>query len=223
MKFRFPSKQAIERNLRGGSKVDASFVASLAGMTRQHVTRLCRKGILPGAYQTKGGHWRLRWSEGLANWIAQNQKPEGLSRVKGDETKADLEQRLCAVWEMKQLLERKAAMLQKLQRHFERAPDLGPQGRAIPELLANPFRGLVRLPESKHAAPYAKKSPAKSNAPAMGVSAFTGTAPNQAKIVAEICERLDEMEKIKHASSITFIQQLARLRSAEAHPRRLSD
>jgi hypothetical protein len=152
MKFRFPSKQAIERNLRGGSKVDASFVALLAGMTRQHVTRLCRKGILLGAYQTKGGHWRLRWSEGLANWIAQNQKPERLSREKGDETKADLQQRLCAVREMQQLLNRKAAMLQKLQRHFERAPDLGLEGPAIAELLAIPFRGSEQLPESKHVA-----------------------------------------------------------------------
>ena len=45
----------------------------------------------------------------------------------------------------------------------------------------------------------------------MVATAFTGLTPDLAKIGAEICERLDEMEELRHASSITFIQRLSRL------------
>ena len=47
-----------------------STLALWAGFTRQHVTRLCRAGVVPGAFQTRGGHWRVRPSAALARWIA---------------------------------------------------------------------------------------------------------------------------------------------------------
>ena len=48
--------------------MDASFLGFLVGVTRQHITRLCRSGKIPGAYQSKGGHWRFRWSNELSQW-----------------------------------------------------------------------------------------------------------------------------------------------------------
>lgn len=48
--------------------MDASFLGCLVGVTRQHITRLCRSGKIPGAYQSKGGHWRFRWSSELSQW-----------------------------------------------------------------------------------------------------------------------------------------------------------
>jgi hypothetical protein len=41
-------------------------LASEMGVTRRTVTRWCEAGKVPGAYRTKGGHWRLRKSRRLA-------------------------------------------------------------------------------------------------------------------------------------------------------------
>lgn len=49
-----------------GVRIDASDLALMLGITRQHLTRLSRAGHVPGAYRTKGGHWRYRWNESLA-------------------------------------------------------------------------------------------------------------------------------------------------------------
>lgn len=59
--------------LSGTSKkpIQASLLAFWVRITRQHVTRLCRAGVVPGAFQTKGGHWRVRPSKALADWIVR--------------------------------------------------------------------------------------------------------------------------------------------------------
>jgi hypothetical protein len=76
--FRFRGKGSLKENLPAfGERVDASFLAALTGMTRQHVTRLCRAGKVPGAYQSKGGHWRCRWSAMLARWVNENLSHKG--------------------------------------------------------------------------------------------------------------------------------------------------
>lgn len=73
--FHLAHKRFNKRNLPAlGERVDASFIALLTGCTRQHLTRLCRSGKVPNAYQSKGGHWRARWSRDLAHWIASNQR-----------------------------------------------------------------------------------------------------------------------------------------------------
>ena len=56
----------------------------------------------------------------------------------------------------------------------------------------------------------------------MVATAFTGLTPTLARIGAEICERLDEMEELKHASSITFIQRLSRLSILSPYAYRLT-
>ncbi len=77
--FRFRSKGMKKQNLPAfGERVDASFVAALVGMTRQHVTRLCRAQKIPGAYQSKGGHWRFRWSGELYGWVNANLSGAGV-------------------------------------------------------------------------------------------------------------------------------------------------
>jgi hypothetical protein len=71
----------LEPNL--GSRVDASELALMWGITRQHLTRLCREDKVPSAYRTKGGHWRFRWSNELAAAInAKDFVPATRSREK---------------------------------------------------------------------------------------------------------------------------------------------
>jgi|UniRef100_UPI00404B4048 hypothetical protein len=55
-----------------GERVNATEIAEIIGCTRQHFTRLCRSGQVPAAYQSKGGHWRVRWTKELASWIAKH-------------------------------------------------------------------------------------------------------------------------------------------------------
>ena len=43
-------------------------LASEMGVTRRTVTRWCAAGKVPGAYRTKGGHWRLRKPRRPLNW-----------------------------------------------------------------------------------------------------------------------------------------------------------
>jgi hypothetical protein len=76
--FRSRGKWSVKENLPAfGQRVDASFLAGLVGMTRQHMTRLCRTGKIPSAYQSTGGHWRFRWSIELDEWVQQlAPKPE---------------------------------------------------------------------------------------------------------------------------------------------------
>ena len=52
-----------------GNRVTAAELAEMLGITRQHLTRLCRAGSVPNAYQTKGGHWRFRWSAELESMV----------------------------------------------------------------------------------------------------------------------------------------------------------
>jgi hypothetical protein len=69
--FRFRAKGLEKQKLpNAGQRVDASFLAALVGVSRQHITQLCRNGAIPGRYQSKGGHWRFRWSGELSNWVA---------------------------------------------------------------------------------------------------------------------------------------------------------
>lgn len=37
--------------------------------------------MVPGAYQSKGGHWRARWSRFLAEWLEINSRMPGEGRV----------------------------------------------------------------------------------------------------------------------------------------------
>jgi hypothetical protein len=72
-RFRLASQCIEKQNLLAfGARVDASEIAEMIGVSRQHVTRLCRHGAVPGAYQSKGGHWRARWSGELVEWVRVN-------------------------------------------------------------------------------------------------------------------------------------------------------
>ncbi len=62
----------IKQNI--GTRVSASELALALGITRQHLTRLCRAGGVPGSYRTKGGHWRFRWVANLKKWTHANQR-----------------------------------------------------------------------------------------------------------------------------------------------------
>lgn len=69
--FRFRAKGQCKQNIpAAGERIDASFLAKLVGVSRQHITHLCRKGSIPGSYQSKGGHWRFRWSRELKDWAS---------------------------------------------------------------------------------------------------------------------------------------------------------
>ena len=63
-----------QKPVRFGERIDASVIAQLVGCSRQHLTRKCRAGVVPGAYQSKGGHWRARWSSWLVDWVEKNSR-----------------------------------------------------------------------------------------------------------------------------------------------------
>lgn len=127
-----------------GERVDASFVALITGCSRQHLTRLCRKGKVPGAYQSKGGHWRARWSRDLAFWIAANQRLSGRypPDIRGQKL-AMLEQEACALMEAKQLISRRLSAIIEAQ---SRISSNGLPVTYYTELIDNPLRGLSELP-----------------------------------------------------------------------------
>ena len=54
---------------RPGNRLDASEIAEWMGVSRQHFTLLCRKGDVPNAYQSRGGHWRVRYSKDFEAWF----------------------------------------------------------------------------------------------------------------------------------------------------------
>lgn len=65
--FHSTQEDTKKRNIfQTGTTVRISELGEVIGLTRQHMTRLCRGGKIPEAYQTKGGHWRIRWSLRLA-------------------------------------------------------------------------------------------------------------------------------------------------------------
>ena len=127
-----------------GERVDASFVALITGCTRQHLTRLCRKGKVPGAYRSKGGHWLARWSRDLAFWIAANQRlsvrhPPDLRGQK----LAMLEQEVYALIEAQTLISRRLSAMSAARNR------ISPEGVPVTyytELVNNPLRGLEELP-----------------------------------------------------------------------------
>ena len=64
-----------------GNRVTAAELAEILGITRQHLTRLCRAGSVPNAYQTKGGHWRFRWSAKLEAMVRVPSRGPGFMRT----------------------------------------------------------------------------------------------------------------------------------------------
>ena len=58
-----------EMPLKPGNRMDASEIAEWMGISRQHFTLLCRKGQVPNAYQSRGGHWRVRYSKEFEAWF----------------------------------------------------------------------------------------------------------------------------------------------------------
>jgi hypothetical protein len=61
----------------GKKWVPVSEIARKLGYTRQHFTRLCRGGTVPGARQTKGGHWRVSQTKAFAAWFAAQPRSQG--------------------------------------------------------------------------------------------------------------------------------------------------
>lgn len=57
--------------------VPVSEIARKLGYTRQHFTRLCRGGTVPGARQTKGGHWRIAVTKGFVAWFGAQPRSRG--------------------------------------------------------------------------------------------------------------------------------------------------
>lgn len=49
--------------------MDASEIAEWMGISRQHFTLLCRRGQVPNSYQSRGGHWRVRYSKEFEGWF----------------------------------------------------------------------------------------------------------------------------------------------------------
>lgn len=138
--FRLRSKGVAKQNLPAlGERVDACLIAQLTGMTRQHITRLCRGGNVPGAYQSKGGHWRFRWSQQLAVWVSQRMPdklmPGELSQVRADK----IHDEICACMELQQLIERRLKKLRRISAAIQPVP-LG--------LFTDPSRGLLPLPQA---------------------------------------------------------------------------
>ncbi len=58
-----------EMPLNPGNRMDASEIAEWMGISRQHFTLLCRKGEVPNSYQSRGGHWRVRYSKEFEDWF----------------------------------------------------------------------------------------------------------------------------------------------------------
>ncbi|MFP6854664.1 MAG: hypothetical protein VB980_02685 [Opitutales bacterium] len=58
-----------EMPLNPGNRMDASEIAEWMGISRQHFTLFCRKGKVPNAYQSRGGHWRVRYSKEFEEWF----------------------------------------------------------------------------------------------------------------------------------------------------------
>lgn len=113
MQFRSPSRRSEKWNKpKFGERVDASFVAGLMGCTRQHLTRLCRAGKVPGAYQSIGGHWRMRWSRQLAISIASNQRfPSTIPAGTREERMRVILDQVDALSEQRTLIDRKISRL----------------------------------------------------------------------------------------------------------------
>ncbi|MBO46084.1 MAG: hypothetical protein CMJ96_04220 [Planctomycetes bacterium] len=55
--------------LKPGNRMDASEIAEWMGISRQHFTLSCRRGQVPNAYQSRGGHWRVRYSKEFEEWF----------------------------------------------------------------------------------------------------------------------------------------------------------
>ncbi len=55
--------------LKPGNRMDASEIAEWMGISRQHFTLMCRKGQVPNSYQSRGGHWRVRYSKEFEEWF----------------------------------------------------------------------------------------------------------------------------------------------------------
>ena len=59
-----------------------SELAKLTGHTHGHIAYLARRGDIPGARQTSGGHWRLWSCAELEPWILANRKgPRSVDRL----------------------------------------------------------------------------------------------------------------------------------------------
>lgn len=50
----------LDKKRRAGS---IEFLAEKLAKTSRQVREYCKKGLVPGAYQTKGGHWRVRYED----------------------------------------------------------------------------------------------------------------------------------------------------------------
>ena len=134
-----------------GERIDASFIALLTGCTRQHLTRLCRSGKVPNVYQSKGGHWRARWSRDLALWIAVNQRlpVRYPADIRGRKL-AMLHEEKCALSEARQLISRRLSAATEAS---ARISAVNVPASYFQELIYNPLRGSEQLPQpSKPAA-----------------------------------------------------------------------
>lgn len=65
-----PFKLLIDQTNGTRSLIRIGDLARSMGYSRQHLTRLCRSGKVPGARVTRGGHWRVFTSKELARWVA---------------------------------------------------------------------------------------------------------------------------------------------------------
>jgi hypothetical protein len=65
-----PFKLMIDQTNGTRSLIRIGDLARSMGYSRQHLTRLCRSGKVPGARVTRGGHWRVFTSKQLARWVA---------------------------------------------------------------------------------------------------------------------------------------------------------
>lgn len=69
--------------------VSLSKIAWIKCVNQRTVRRWCQKGMVPGAYQTRGGHWRVRESKKFNRWLIFRYKAGSLGSVQPGTTFGD--------------------------------------------------------------------------------------------------------------------------------------
>lgn len=145
MTLHSPSRRSSKRNIPAlGERVDLRFLALLLGVTRQHASRLCRAGKVPGAYQSQGGHWRARWSAQLHNWVKVNQTFKTVSREARGRAWAQVWDEWCAGREAIHLLAARDSKLRQLIKRLEATKSIPPTAMAA--FADSPMRGMDWVP-----------------------------------------------------------------------------
>ncbi len=132
--------------IKNGKKwVPVSEIARKLGYTRQHFTRLCRGGTVPGARQTKGGHWRVAVTKGFLAWFGAQPRSRGSEFV--------------ALTDSAKAAQARCDLLDQIQREKAKAKAAAKLSRAVLKSLAAKARAVGALAEVTSEATRSERAP----------------------------------------------------------------